>query len=536
MAAAGNLTGVLNTSSAVISNVAALIVYTGFVELIDPSTLPAGTATRAAAALTTIARYSTTQLTAVLPPGGCTRWDHVKCNYQNVAQGVVFREFLGLGYDFLAGELTSEQAEVVRHELSLATTQMWSIGLDALRSASTDTSNWCPTHMMHLLINTLAIEGEEGYDPTLLPRIEAGYERFLTIGLTRDGATFEGMGKDSVLSEVLLILARRGSVLPTLTNVVGHVRNFYFAVTSPLGWTSQAGNPAGAFTWDEMLGGVQELSRYADVAVIKHLYPDDPVIDFVFMAEMGNLTRLRDFNIRFPYSGMDFLHRAISARDWAGAGTNTSFDVLQAGLTSLPSANLTHFFGTRGLLTARSNWTPTSMQLLFQPRNVIGGHDQLDRTKIGLAAGGRWWFPYRPVDQPATAASVIYVNGRGSSTIPAAIKAVYTSGDSGIATFATSDATITYSREFASGFGTEPAGFVPNDFFLDPAPEPAFSRLPYSDQPNWLTSCYTQNNVSVLNASTQVSPVKPFIVSARCLPPRWLFYLRTASTRNLILF
>jgi hypothetical protein len=104
---------------------------------------------------------------------------------------------------------------------------MWSIGIDSLRSPSTGTSNWVPTRefdsetfslslsslppsldpawsdshsfagyrtyadMMHLMLNTLAIEGEDGYSKDLLPRLEAGYERFLTNGLLPDGSAFE---------------------------------------------------------------------------------------------------------------------------------------------------------------------------------------------------------------------------------------------------------------------------------------------------------------------------------------------------------
>jgi len=376
----------------------------------------------------------------------------VRCNYQVVVQGVVNREFVGLGYDFMAPMMNEKQRASVRTALTLSTRGMWSIGMDAVRSPSTDTSNWVPTHMMHLMTNALAIEGESGYDPELFPRLEAGFERFFVTGLTIDGTTFEGMGKDCIQGNVLLMLARRGSLLPALANVVAHARDFYFAVSSPLGST-YLGTPgrltssAGSFTWDEMLGGVQERSRYADVAVLKHLYPTEPLIDFVFRTEMANLTALSDFNIRFPYSGMVFLYRAVSARDWKDAQGDSTWAQAQAALAEVPTANLTHFFNIRGLLVARTDWSVTATQLLFQSRCVLGGHDQLDRTKFGLAAKGRWWLPYRSVDQPSISANVVYVDGHGPSAIPAAMRALYTVGD-GIGTFATSDATITYSRRF----------------------------------------------------------------------------------------
>jgi hypothetical protein len=213
--------------------------------------------------------------------------------------------------------------------------------------------------MMHLMLNTLAIEGEDGYSKDLLPRLEAGYERFLTNGLLPDGSAFEvsdwipfsplcfsssnfliravwgvdrvmwrsdlvtqqksrgynlnwgfltnthwrnkalltlltqGMGKNSIWAQMLLALRRRGSLLSALTNVQAHAREFYLALTAPHGWThgSDGGSGAGSFTWDEMDGGNQCESKYADIATLKYLYPEDKRVDFVYQTGMANFSR-----------------------------------------------------------------------------------------------------------------------------------------------------------------------------------------------------------------------------------------------------
>jgi hypothetical protein len=103
----------------------------------------------------------------------------------------------------------------------------------------------------------------------------------------------QGMGKNSIWAQMLLALRRRGSLLSALTNVQAHAREFYLALTAPHGWThgSDGGSGAGSFTWDEMDGGNQCESKYADIATLKYLYPEDKRVDFVYQTGMANFSR-----------------------------------------------------------------------------------------------------------------------------------------------------------------------------------------------------------------------------------------------------
>ena len=89
------------------------------------------------------------------------------------------------------------------------------------------------------------------------------------------------------------------------------------------------------------------------------------------------------------------LYRMVAAVDWGQPSTPWASQ--QAGLAGAPGVNATRLFGERGLLAARSDWSPAAVQLLFQPRSVRGGHSLADHNKIALAANGRWWAPYLPL-------------------------------------------------------------------------------------------------------------------------------------------
>ena len=192
-----------------------------------------------------------------------------------------------------------------------------------------------------------------------------------------------------------------------------------------------------------------------------------------------------------------FFVRAVTAMDWSD--TTSTWAQAQHALARIDGANLTSFFNDRGLFTARADWSTDALRVVFQPRSAIGGHSQFDRTKIALSAHGRWWFPYRPIDKPATIASIVYVNGLGPSTIPAAVRAVYDTGGTvkppgsqeksvPLASFAVSEASKTYSYRFVSAAEhhyqktpVQPADFVTNDFLLRPRTTDVVAEsLPFS--------------------------------------------------------
>eukprot|EP01048_Picozoa_sp_COSAG05_P022993 COSAG05_NODE_4805_length_1364_cov_1.621344_1_plen_401_part_10 len=118
--------------------VAAAITYEGFRCIVDhyppdeSGSAPPADAAKAAAALVTMAQLVTKKLQA---DGGSTA-------YQATVMNIVYNEFLGHAYDFLAPWMNGEQRATVRKALGLATAKgMFEISMDGLRPSS-DTSNW----------------------------------------------------------------------------------------------------------------------------------------------------------------------------------------------------------------------------------------------------------------------------------------------------------------------------------------------------------------------------------------------------------
>ena len=57
--------------------------------------------------------------------------------------------------------------------------------------------------------------------------------------------------------------------------------------------------------------------RHVDVDVVKHLFPTDPLIDFVYRTEMANYSRLDNQpHITDKWGVSEMLYRAIVAQDW----------------------------------------------------------------------------------------------------------------------------------------------------------------------------------------------------------------------------
>lgn len=456
-----DVTTLLNTNSERgtddMDRITALIAYEGFRCWVEEDTEGGE---KAAAALTSLATFVYEDLQSIMPTN----------NYRVDIQGKIHRQFIGYAYDFIHPFMTEEQRDTVRKTLILGTKDMWCIGMDAVPIVGANTSNWVSSSAMHLLINTLAIEGEPDSDPNMYPRLLAAYERFYTLGVYDSGMTYEGLGKNTLCAESALAFAKRGDHLIALRGVQNQIRHHYNYSMVPWG---------NAFTWDESLGYVETEGRYVDPAVVKYAYPEDPLIDFAFRNDLGGdkLPRLNDLNIRFPYKSMDFLVRAITAESW---DESKDWEEASQDLTNLP---LTFFCNDRGRFITRNDWSQDSLQLHFQPRSVRGGHCFEDRNHIIINALGRNWLTrnaYHRSDHEFH--SVLTIDSEGPSVQPAAVIQQY---DIGHVALAVGDATDTYNWRI--GGGGEPATWTLNDYRAIPSEDPMFS-LQRKDFAHWQTS------------------------------------------------
>ena len=255
-------------------------------------------------------------------------------------------EGLGYAYDFAFNFMTPAQQQAIRQAITYGTAAQWCIGMD-VPPGPCNASNWILNNALYLIMDAMAVEGEPGADPNVIPRLAACFERFYSWGVMPDGSLFEGMGKGALYEESLIPLAKRGLMLGASVTT----RNYYKQFAMPCLETTGYG-----FTWDELLGSNFGALKYADAPVAKWFFPNDPIIDFLHRNELGadylNSSNLTTVNSAFDYAEMVTLIRAITVQDFDTALTWDQAIQQQV----VPNVPLTQFLNYRGLFISRSDW------------------------------------------------------------------------------------------------------------------------------------------------------------------------------------
>jgi hypothetical protein len=464
------------------------IIYENFRCLIEND---APAAQRAAAALTTLAQLDGDQLgwafakmdaqaaqdaknpnakpSAIQPP---------LRDVQAVA-GITQNGLLGLGYDFAYNAMTPQQRDIVRAVIAKSSRNMTLLDGEGLPAFPANTSNWIPMHM-RLILETLSIEGEQGYDPSTYHRCVEGYKRYLNVGIFDAGDAYESMGKNFLLLENLVPAANRGVMLVALKKVRTQIGGYYLHAMDPWG---------GHFTFYDSLGGRGNSTPMFDAIVEKYLFPNDPAIDFVYRNTVGENYEFFSGPVHFghPFHLLDGLVKAIFAENYAPQTWQQAHDAATAGKP------LTFFSNGTGNLITRASWDSNTVALHFLTRSVSGGHQYADRTSFSLYADGRYWAIYKPLRQveghyaPRNRSSVL-IDGEGPGMTMCKCVDMQ---DNPQATFIAADARVPW--EWDSGGndrfprGGKPVPFVANDFHLHPIDLP-WMNMPWSDLPYWQTS------------------------------------------------
>jgi hypothetical protein len=387
---------------------------------------------------------------------------------------------LGLAYDFVYNWMTDAQRDTVRATIAKGSANMTAIGDEGLPAFPATTSNWIPMHM-RLILLTLSIEGEPGYDPTTIQRCAAGYRNYLSAGFFPAGEMYESMGKNFICTENLAPIANRGDNLLALKQLRAQVDNYYLAAMDPWG---------GHFTFYDSLGGRGNTTPMFDVMVLKHYFPTDPAIDFVYRNTVGENyeTFCKPVHFGHPFHLNDGLIQAIFGDEYDETKT---WDQAQAAATA--GKPLTYFSVDTGNMITRSEWSRDALQLHFLTRCVAGGHQYCDRTHFSLNALGRYWAIYKPLRQveehySPKNRSVILIDGKGPGM---ATSRCVDMEDNAEATFIAADARTAYNYTTGGNNrfpkGGEQVPFTANDFRLVKSDKP-WMNLKWSDLPNWQTS------------------------------------------------
>jgi hypothetical protein len=373
---------------------------------------------------------------------------------------------LARAYDFSYNWMSEEQRKSVRAMLSAATKGKWSIGMDAIPAWEANMMNWSPWVSGQLLVSALAIEGEDGYDTTLYPRLAQMYKQDMQLGFFESGAGYEGMAKNSPMLRYQIALAKRGDMTIAQTHVWNFITHFRLQTMEPWG-----------YNWleDGNWGGAETRGHLDDYMAMKWAFPNDPGVDFQFRNAMDA-----------PGADRAAVYPEMFPVDW-----NRSLTWEQELQLVTKNEPTTFFCNDLGLLVARSSWKPDAALLYFVPRNILGGHRHANRNMFVFTALGRVWADYTKnaggsFEGDITESSfhsVVLIDDLGQALGPPA--KFVTMADTPEATFGVGDARLAYSVR-RSNHGEASIELHPNDFRLVKSSLP-WMDLPWKDLPDWFS-------------------------------------------------
>ncbi len=307
--------------------------------------------------------------------------------------------YLCLAYDFLASWMSEEQRSPVRKFI-----------VKMMDGINIFTHDW-PAHMrmwnwagLHVYQGwgTLAIEGEEGWNPKLWNQAKEVARDFcrynihesgsLTEDLTYFTLGFQGAGL------VMMADAKRGGedVWAEGSNV-GKLRNHLVNQLHPWGgeFMSHADGSGSGF--------------YSAWTILKYMYPTDPMIDWAWRHRVGE-----DY-------GNGGAGNDRGTREWLMVLFNTEH-LSKAVSPSEMGLPTTYFCPKRSYLVARSGWDTNALKLDFEAKTdyPVVGHNHADANNFTLAALGREWAT--EVGYHAAAGHLhnnVLIDGRSESPWPA---------------------------------------------------------------------------------------------------------------------
>ncbi len=334
---------------------------------------------------------------------------------------------LALGYDFDYPYMTEAQRTIIRQTIASGTAGKKPYGAGS--PADWQNYNWMPRGM-NLLLSALAIEGEQGYDPSIYPSSREVMKNFLHYGISATGGGLEemhyfhyGMHMGAL---ALVVFARHGDDL----FVEPHYRavpNWLVASMEPFGDAFSMHQDTPADT-----GGLD-----ANYVVLKWVWPNDPVVDMAWrnLVEVG-------------YRGLDYYANWLPAllfpadpRNWpaySGKNPQTKWGVDEtamppgypdpvAGIENL-KLPLTYWDPERGLLITRDKWGSDGMDLNFDINAQAtggGSHYHSNSTSFTLSALKRKWAIDRGFHIAETKDnSLVLIDGRGQGFFPVGGKTV----------------------------------------------------------------------------------------------------------------
>jgi hypothetical protein len=355
-------------------------------------------ATKLAAAITTWAQI----VTPTIQPEDDWQWDDQNLGllkYGKQQMGRIFdkvgRENIGLCYDFIYNYMTPEQRETVRQMIATATAHRTGFGMDQPHYARN--GNWVTFHTTSLILLSLSIEGEPGYDPSILQRGSETLRDFYQYSIFEDGESFESIGKGGAQPRIVMALAKRGVWVAAHPHLLAYDRRYLLNCIQPYGYKYIALSTLG----DAELSG----ALLDDACVARYCYPKDPDVELMARNLLGE-------NYGGTFNCDNLVTMTLWGEDYTiPAGQPWEWDKSQP---------LTYIGRDQGLVVTRNEWTKNALYLFFDCGTNIrgGGHYDPARNMFILSALGRNWIGDTGKEEMAEAHSVVLIDGKGGAKYP----------------------------------------------------------------------------------------------------------------------
>ncbi len=280
-------------------------------------------------------------------------------------------EAVGMLYDFAYNWMTPEQRQIVHDSLVLRSA--WEDNYGTFNDAETSRSNFAT--FSHFVLDSMAIEGESGFNDLKLRGVYRGWRNFYSTSFFKSGAIFEGEGKSLLGMDSCVAFSRCAKKYGWEPLTWHPTPQHHFGTFEPMSMDpSQDG-----FVKFDLLGGVNsDPCKPDDLMIAHYLYPNNKALDFVYRTVVGDDYENVPNAINGPQN--DVILSALYATDYDPQNTPEKI--------GLPN---TFFCGQRAMMISRSGWEKDASLLTFHERGASGGHPYRDRNGIMFAGKGRPW-------------------------------------------------------------------------------------------------------------------------------------------------
>ncbi|MBN1865607.1 MAG: heparinase II/III family protein, partial [Victivallales bacterium] len=271
-----------------------------------------------------------------------------------------------IAYDLLFNAMTPEERARARHILACmvgaptaeAIGRDWYTGGPNLSMRIGGGANWIELFTANSGLTAMAIEGEEGANPELLAKLAWMFRRFLSEGISADGALYEGMSYATGFGthftpQMILALKFRGIDTLSASNLAKVAE-----------WIAQEALPWGYEAFDHnKSGGIFSAAPFA-----------------TFLAkEYGGLSvwMINNFALRKEGGELDLLMCLVNG-------------IPEKNGTGREGRPLSKWFSSRGLVFCRSGWGMRDTQFMFITNPVGMGHTHADQGSFCIASNGEY--------------------------------------------------------------------------------------------------------------------------------------------------